>query len=264
LSVPLSALASTGHNAILQVAVSYFLCFQHFKWYTLVLNYSPSVVQSLSCIWLFVTPWTAACQVSLSFIISLSLLKLISTESVMPSSHVILCRPFSSRPQSVPASRSFPMSRLFPSGEQCLPIEYSGLISFRIDWFDLLAVQGTFKSLLQHHNLKASILQRSVLFVVQLSHPYMTTRKTIALTIWTFLSKMMSLIFNTLLRFVIAFFPKSKSLLISWLHSPSAAILELKKIKSVTASTSSHLFVTKWWDYWERSISRLYIVTLLI
>ena len=210
------------------------------------MNYSPSVVQSLSCIWLFVTPWPAARQVSLSFTISLSLLELISTELVMPSSHLILWRPFSSRPQSVPASRSFPMSRLFPSGRQCLPIEYSGLISFRIDWFDLLAVQGTFKSLLQHHNLKASILQRSVLFVVQLSHPYMTTRETIALTIWTFVSKMMSLLFNTLLRFVIAFFPKSKSLLISWLHSPSAVILELKKIKSVTASTSSPLFVTKW------------------
>ena len=181
--------------------------------------------------------------------------------------------PFSSCPQSLPASESFPMSQYFlirwpKYWSFSLSIsssnEFSGLIFFRIDWLDLLAVQRTLKSLLQHYSLKASILWCSAFLMVQLSHSYMTTRKTIALTIWTFLSKMMSLIFNTLLRFVIAFFPKSKSLLISWLHSPSAAILELKKIKSVTASTSSHLFVTKWWDYWERSISRLYIVTLLI
>ena len=108
--------------------------------------------------------------------------------------------------------------------------EYSGLISFRIDWFDLLAVQGTLKSLLQHHNLKISILQQSAFFILQLSHPYMTTGKTTALTRRTFVGKVMSLLFNMPSRFVIAFLPRSRHLLISWLHSPSAVILEPKKI----------------------------------
>ena len=117
--------------------------------------------------------------------------------------------------------------------------EYSGLIFFRVDWFDLLDVQGTPKSLLQHHNLKASILWCSVFFMVQLSHPYMTTGKTIALTTWTFVGKVTSLISNALSRFVIAFFPRNKCLLISWLQSLSAVILEPKKIKSVTVSTFS-------------------------
>ena len=112
--------------------------------------------------------------------------------------------------------------------------EYSGLISFRIDWLDLLAVQGTLKSLLQHHSSKASILQCSAFFMVHLSHPYMTTGKTIALTRWTFVGKVMTLFFNMLSRFVIAFLQKSKHLSISWLQSPSAVILEPKKIKSVT------------------------------
>ena len=116
--------------------------------------------------------------------------------------------------------------------------EYSGLIPFRMDWLDLLAVQGTLKSLLQHHSSKASILQRSVFFLVQLSHPYMTTGKTIALTRQTFVSKVMSLLFNMLSRLVIAFLPRSESLLISWLQSPSAVILEPPKIKSVTISPS--------------------------
>ena len=116
-------------------------------------------------------------------------------------------------------------------------IEYSGLISFRIDWFDLLAVQGTLKRLLQCHSSKASILQHSAFFMVQLSQPYMTTGKTIALTIRTFVSKMRSLLFNILSVFVIAFLSRSKCLLISWLQSPSTVILELKKIKSVTTST---------------------------
>ena len=114
-----------------------------------------------------------------------------------------------------------------------------GLISFRIDWLDLLAVQGTLKSLLQHHNLKASILQHSAFFMVKLSHPYMTTGKTVALTIWTFAGKAISLLFNTLPRFVIAFLPRSKCLLISWPQSPYAVILEPKKIKSVTVSIVS-------------------------
>ena len=114
--------------------------------------------------------------------------------------------------------------------------EYSRLISFGIDWFDLLAVQGPFKSLLQHGSLKSSILQHSAFFIVQLSHPYMTTGKTIALARWTSVGKVMSLFFNMLSRFVIAFLPRSKHLLISWLKSPSAVILEPKKIKSVTVS----------------------------
>ena len=115
--------------------------------------------------------------------------------------------------------------------------EYSGLISFRIGWFDLLAVQGTLKSLLQHHNLKASVIQCSAFFMIQLSHQYMTTRKTIALILCTFVGGVMFLLSNTLTRFVIAFLPRSKCLLISWLQSPSTVILEPKKIKCVSACT---------------------------
>ena len=126
--------------------------------------------------------------------------------------------------------------------------EYSGLISFRTNWLDLLTVQGTLKSLLQHHSSKASILQRSAFFIVQLSHPYMTTGKTIALIRWTFVSKIMSLLLNMLPRLVIVFLPRSKCLLISWLQSPSAVILEPPKIKSVTVSSYPHLFAMKWWD----------------
>ena len=117
--------------------------------------------------------------------------------------------------------------------------EYSGLIAFRMDWFDLLAVQGTLKSLLQHHNSKASILWHSAFFIVQLSHPYMTTGKTVALTRRTFVEKVMSLLFNMLSRLVIAFLPRSKRLLISWLQSPSAVILEPKKIKLISIWISS-------------------------
>ena len=125
------------------------------------------------------------------------------------------------------------------------PNEYSGLISFRMDWLDLLAVQGTLKSLLQHHSEKASILWHSAFFIVQLSHPYTTTRKAIALTRWTFVGKVMSLLFNMLSRLVIAFLLRSSHLLISWLQSPSAVILEPKKIKSVTVSIVSHLFAMR-------------------
>ena len=123
--------------------------------------------------------------------------------------------------------------------------EYSGLISFRMDWFDLLVVQGTLKSLLQHHSSKVSILQHSAFFIIQLSHPYMTTGKTIALTRRTFVGKVMSLLFNMLSRLVIAFLPWKKCLLISWLQSPSAVILEPKKIKSVTVYIVSPSFVMK-------------------
>ena len=147
------------------------------------------------------------------------------------------------------------MSQLFASGGQSVGVsafsiipsnEYSGLISFRMDWLDLLAVQGTLKSLLQHHSSKASILRCSAFFIVQLSHTYMTTGKTIALTRQTFVDKVMSLLFNMLSRLIITFLPRSKCLLISWLQSPSAVILEPPKIKSATVSTVfPHLFAMK-------------------
>ena len=157
--------------------------------------------------------------------------------------------PFSSCLQSFPASGSYPVSQLFTSGGQqtywslnfsiSSSNEYSGLVSFRIDWFDLPAVQGTLKSLLQHHSSKASILWYSAFFTVQHSHPYMTTGKTIAWAIWSFVDKVMSLLFNTPSRFVIAFIPRSKHLLISWLQSPSTVILESKYMKSHTIPTFS-------------------------
>ena len=149
-------------------------------------------------------------------------------------------------PQSLPASGSFPMSQLFAWGAQSirvsastsiLPMNNPGLISCRMDWLDLLAVQGTLKSLLYHHSSKASIFRHSAFFTVQLSHPYMTTGKTMALTRWTFVGKVMSLLFNMISRLVITFLPRSNCLLISWLQSPSAVILEPTKIKSDTAST---------------------------
>ena len=168
------------------------------------------------------TPWTAACQASLSFTISQSLLKLMPFQLVMPSNHLILCHPILLLPSTFPSIRVFssesalcirwPKYRSFsihPSNE------YSGLISFRIDWFDLLALQGTLKSLPHNHSSKASILQRSTSFMIQLSHPYMTIQKTIALAIWTSVEKVMSLLFNMLSRFIIAFLPRSKHLLIS-------------------------------------------------
>ena len=156
----------------------------------------------------------------LSIINSQSLLKLISIELVMPSNHLILCHPFSSHLQSFPASGSSPMSQPFASGGQSIGVsaqdensnEYSGLFSFRRDWLDLLDVQETLKSLLQHHSSNALILWRSAFFIVQLSHPYMTTGKTIALTRRTCVSKVMSLLFNLLSGFVIAFLKRSKHL----------------------------------------------------
>ena len=146
------------------------------------------------------TPWTAALEASLPFTISQSLLKLISTESMMLSNHLILCCPPFLPPAVFPSIRSFSSESALPvrwpkywSFSISLSSEYSGLISFRIDWFDLLAVQGTLKSLLQHHSLKASVLQCSAFFMVQLLHPYLTIGKTITLTIWTFIGKVMSL-----------------------------------------------------------------------
>ena len=161
---------------------------------------SPSV-QSLSCVQLFVTPWTTACQAPLSIANSQSLLKLMSIESVMPSNHLILCLPLLLLPSIFPSIRGFSNESVlcirWPKYWSCSfsispSNEYLGLISFRMDWLDLLAVQGTLKSLLQHHSSKASILQCSAFFILQLSHPYMTTRKTIVFTIWTFVGKVMS------------------------------------------------------------------------
>src|SRR5574337_1026233 len=150
-------------------------------------------------------------------------------ELVMPSNHLILAVPFSSHLQSFPASGSFPMSQLFTSGGQTIGVSASTSvlpmnISFSMDWLDLLAVQGTLKSLLQHHPSRASILRRSAFFLVQLSHPNMTTGKTRALTRQTFVGKVMSMLFNMLSRLVITFLARSKRLLISWLQSPSAVI----------------------------------------
>ena len=171
-----------------------------------------------------------------------------SIESVMPSSYLILCRPLLSLPPIPPSIRVFsnesaPHIRCPKYWSFSFNIrpsnEHPGLISFRMAWLDLLVVQGTLKSLLQHHSSKSSILWCSAFFIVQLSHPYMTTRKTIALTRWTFVSKVMSLLFNMLSRLVITFLPTSKRLLISWLQSPSAVILEPQKMKSVTLSTVS-------------------------
>ena len=156
----------------------------------------------------------------------------------MPSNHLILCRPLLLLTSIFPSIRSFQMSQLFSSGGQSIGVfsfnispsnEYSGLNSFRMDWLDLLAVQGTLKSLLQHHSSKASILWPSAFFMIQLSHPYMTPGKIIALTRRTFVSKVMSLLFNMLSTLVLAFRPKSKHILISWLQSPSAVILEPPK-----------------------------------
>ena len=199
-----------------------------------------SSVQSLSRVWLFATPWIAARQASLFITNFWSSLKLMSIESVMPSSYLTLCHPLLLLPPIPPSIRVF-------SNESTLRMrwpkywsfsfgmspsnEHPGLISFRMDWLDLLAVQGTLKSLLQHYSSKASILRHSAFFSVQLSHPYMTTGKTIALTRWTFVGKVMSLLFSMPSRLVIILLPKSKHLLISWPQSPSAVILELKKIK---------------------------------
>ena len=186
-----------------------------------------SSVQSLSCVRLFATPWTAARQAFLSITNSWSFLRLMSLESVMPSNPLILCHPLLLLPLIFPSIRVFSNEWAFhtrwpgywsfsfgisPSNE------YAGFISFRIDWFALLAVQGTLKSLLQHHSSNASILRCSAFFAVKLSHPYMIIGQNIALTRWTFVGKVMSLLFNMLSRLVIAFLPRGKRLLISWLQ----------------------------------------------
>ena len=203
---------------------------------------------SVSRVQLFATPWASAHQASLSITNSQSLLKLMSIASVMLSNHLILCHLLLFPPSIFPSIRVFSSEsvlctrwpKYWSFSFSISPSNgYSGLISFRIDRWDLLAIQGTLKGLLQHHNSKTSILWHSAFFTVQLSHPYMTTRKTIALTRWTFGGKVMSLLFNMLSRLVIAFLPRSKHLLISWLQSPSAVILEPQKIKSLTVSIVS-------------------------
>ena len=207
-----------------------------------------SSVQSLSRVWLFAIPWIAAHQASLSITISRSSLRLMSIESVMPSSHLILCCPLFLLPLIPPSIRVSPNEstlhmrwpKYWSFSFSISPSkEHPRLISFRMDWLDHLAVQGTLKSLLQHHSSKASIIQCSAFFTVQFSHPYMTTGKTIALTRWTFVGKVMSLLLNMLSRLVKTFLPRSKHLLISLLQSPFAVILEPPKIKSDTVSTVS-------------------------
>ena len=228
------------------------------QWYNTVIKIiwvKLQLVQSLSRVPLFVTPWTAACQASLSIINSQSLLKLMPIESAMPSNHLILCHPLFLPPSIFPNIRVF-------SNESALPImgpkywsfsfsispsnEHPRLISFRMDWLDLLAVQEIPKSLLQHHSSKASILRYSAFFTVQLSHPYMTTGKTIALTRWTFVGKVMSLLFNMLSRLVITFLSRSVFLFhgcshpLQWFWSPTPT----KKCQPLFP----HLFAMKWWD----------------
>ena len=215
------------------------------------------VVQLLSHVWLFVTPWTAARHVPLFFTISQSLLKFMSIESVMPSNcYVILCYFLLLLSSVFPSIKVFLMSQLFPSGgwsigasalASVLSVNIQDWFSFRVGWFDLLAVQGTLKSLIQHHSLNVSVLQHSAFFMVQLSHPYMTTGKTTALTIQTFVGKVKSLLFNILSRFFITSLPKSK-----YLNFMAAVTISSdfgdKKIKSVTVSTFSPSICHKWWD----------------
>ena len=218
------------------------------KFYKFSTYFAFSVQSNRCCVWLFVTPWISARKASLSITNSRSLLKLMSVEQVTPSSHLILCRPLLLLPPIPPSIRVFYSESILcmrwpkywsfsfsisPSNE------HPRLISFRMDCLDHLEVQGTLKSLLQYHSSKASIFRCSAFFTVQLSHPYMTTGKTIALTRWTFVGKVMSLLFNMLSRLVITFLPRSKHLLISWLQLPSAVILETPKIKSDTLSTVS-------------------------
>ena len=238
----------TGHGAVeVQDAVRWSSCSQPWSPRTKYRKLRPSkcgcCCQSFSCVWLG-DPMDCSMP---GFPVLHHLLEFAQTHVkwvVIPFNHLILCRPLLLLPSIFPSIRVFSnekvlrirWSKYWPFNFSISPSsEYSGLISFRIDWFDL-AVQGILKSLLQHHSLKASLLQCSAFFIVQLSHPYVTTGKTIALTIWAFVGKVMSLLFNILSRFVVAFLLRDNCLLISWLQSPSTVILEPKKIKSVTVS----------------------------
>ena len=205
---------------------------------------------------LFATPWTAAHQPSLSFTISWNLLRFMSTESAMLSNHLILYHPLVLLPSILPRIRVFsnessfhirwPKYWSFGFTVSCSN-EYAELISFKIDCFDLLAVQGTLKSLLQHHSLKASILQPSTFFMVQLSLLYMTQGKTIALTTWTFVSKVMSLLSNTQSSFVIIFLPRSKHLLKDFMAAVTG-FWSPRKQNLQQSPLFPHLFAMKWWD----------------
>ena len=208
--------------------------------YLSYLQFQFSSVQSLSRVQFFVTPWTTARQASLSIPNSPSSPKPMSIELVMPSNHLILCHPLLLLPSIFPSIRVFSNKSAFLirwpkdwsfSFSISHSNEHPGLISFRMDWLELLVVQGTLKILIHYQGSKASILWCSAFIIVQLSHPYMTPRKTIALTRWTFVGKATSLLFNMLSRLVITFLPRSKHLFISWLQSPSAVILEPPKIK---------------------------------
>ena len=238
-------------------------------------QFSPSVVSDSA------TPWTAAHQASLSITNSQSLLKLMSIESVMTSNHLILCRPLLLLPSIFPSIRVFSKNSVlcitwpkYWSFSVSPSNEYSGLICFRMDWFDLPPVQRTLKSLLQHHSSKASILQCSAFFMIQFSHPYMTIGKTIALTRWTLVSKVIFLLFNMLSRLVIDFLSRSKRLLISWLQSPSAVILEPKimtvclynpKAKSFQVLLTMYFFGVSWMLWIRptcRNLNALYCSTM--
>ena len=194
---------------------------------------------------LFSTAWTTAGQASLSITNFRSLPKLRSIESMMPSIHLILCHPLLFLPSNFPSIRVFTNESAlhirwpkYWSFSISLSNEYSGLVSFRMNWLNLLVVQGTLKSLLQYHSSKASVIQHSYFFVVQLSYTYMTTGKNLALTRWTFVGKVISLIFNMLSRLVLTFLPRSKCLLISWLQSPSAVIFSSVQFSCSVVSDS--------------------------
>ena len=221
---------------------------KHYFWLTLCKTLSVCSVQSLSHVWLFATPWTAACQASMSVTNSQSLLKLMPIVSVMTSNDFILCHPLLLLPSIFPASESFPVSQFFSSGSQSIAaLTSASVLPMNIqDWFPLgltglisLKSKGLWRVFPtpQFKNINSSVL--SFLYGPTLFNPNMTTGKSIALTRWPFVGRAMSLLFNMLFRFVIAFLPRSKSLLISWLQSPSTVILEPKKIKSVTVSIVS-------------------------
>ena len=210
-----------------------------------------------NCVWLLATPWTAACQASLTITNSQSLLKLMSIELVMLTNHLILCHPLFLLPAIFPSIRVFSdelvhhirWSKYWSFTFTISPFnEYSGLISFRMAWLDLLAVQGSLKSLLQHNSLKVSILQFSAFFIVQLLHPYVTTGKTIALTRQCYVSKVMSLLFNMLSRLVIVFLPRSKQASFNFITEVTICS-DFGTPKYVCQfSVFPHLFAMKWWD----------------
>ena len=214
------------------------------------------VVQPLSYVWLIATPWTTACQAPLSSTLSWNLLRFMSIKWCYLT--ILLSLPPSPLAFSLSQHQSLfqwvgfwhQVTKLLELQLQQQSSQWTFRVDFLSDWLvSSPCCQGTLKGLLQHHNSKTSILQCSAFFMVQLSHPYVTIRTAIPLTIWTFVDKVMSLLFNTLSRFVITFLPRNKHLWISYLKSPSTVILEPKKVKSVTASIFLLLFAMKWWDW---------------